>query len=225
MALVKDRRRQDYANYEQQAPGRDIHFRQANSYNSQQGYGASDFECDNVQCAREPYIIQQPNMAQQFMANYFQNQARNYDVRGNIPPYQQVDHTGTYNLAQDYRYNSYMNDDYDRDAQPSRVDSRRRVRAKKKTMNSSMIKIVVAIMAVALLICGLLIANQFIGDKEASAESEIIQPIDSALVTSAYAVDGSSETLPTMDVLPEYEYEQSSNWFDKVCDFFGGKLK
>ena len=86
------------------------------------------------------------------------------------------------------------------------------------------IKIVVTIMVVALLICGLLIANQFISGNEASAESDIIQPVDSETVFSAATSDG-SEMMQPIEIIPEYQYEQSTNWFDKVCDFFGGKLK
>ena len=69
-----------------------------------------------------------------------------------------------------------------------------------------------------------LIANQFISGNEASAESDIIQPVDSETVFSAATSDG-SEMMQPIEIIPEYQYEQSTNWFDKVCDFFGGKLK
>ena len=123
-----------------------------------------------------------------------------------------------------YKYDMYMGETYDRNAQVRRAnDQRRSGKMKKKNVNSDMIKIVVTIMVVAVLICGLLIANQFMSSKEASAESDIIQPVDSVVVASASTADG-SEVMQSIEMIPEYQYEQSTNWFDKICDFFGGKL-
>ncbi|MDE6189815.1 MAG: hypothetical protein K2G37_05985 [Clostridia bacterium] len=234
---VKDKR-QEYANYEQQAPDREFYYRHADSYDTQRNYGAQNYDCDfENQRAHDPHIIHQPNAAQRFIASFYQNQADRYVSGGRMPSYQQLDFTGTYGTysnsysgAQEYDYNSYEKTaSYEQSApQPARAAEQQRpvVRAKKRTLNSSMIKIVVAVMVVALLICGLLIANQFMSGNEAAAESEdVVQPVDSVIVATAYGVDGSSEMLPKIDVLPEYEYEESTNWFDKFCDFFSKKLK
>ena len=86
-----------------------------------------------------------------------------------------------------------------------------------------MIKIIVTIMVVALAICGLLIANQFISVNQAQAEEEV-QNIDSDLLTSVVTGDGSS-VQTSVTLLTEYEYETSTNWFDKLCDSLGLKLK
>ena len=78
-------------------------------------------------------------------------------------------------------------------------------------------------MVVALAICGLLIANQFISANQAQAADDV-QNIDSDLLASVVEEDGST-TVANVTLIPEYEYEQSTNWFDKLCDALGGKLK
>ena len=54
-----------------------------------------------------------------------------------------------------YKYDAYMGETYDRNAQVRRISDQRSGKMKKKNVNSDMIKIVVTIMVVALLICGL----------------------------------------------------------------------
>ena len=72
--MVKDRRRQDeYANYEQQLPDREICYRQANM-NSQQGLKMPDRNYGvNSQYAQQSYGYQQ-NVAPRFVTRYYQDQ-------------------------------------------------------------------------------------------------------------------------------------------------------
>jgi len=116
-----------------------------------------------------------------------------------------------------------VNQNYDYSAQAKRISEQRSAGSKKKNINSDMIKIVVTIMVVALAICGLLIANQFISGGEVAAESGSVQAVDGELIASAATVDG-SVVMNQVETIPDYEYEQSTNWFDKLCDFLGGKL-
>lgn len=223
--MVKDRRRQDeYANYEQQLPDREICYRQANM-NSQQGFEMPDRNYGfNSQYAQQSYGYQQ-NVAPRFVSSYYQDQVDRYLASGQMPQQENYSRNGGFVSPQEqYKYDAYMGETYDRNAQVRRISDQRSGKMKKKNVNSDMIKIVVTIMVVALLICGLLIANQFISGNEASAESDIIQPVDSETVFSA-ATSGGSEMMQPIEIIPEYQYEQSTNWFDKVCDFFGGKLK
>ena len=113
-----------------------------------------------------------------------------------------------------------FNQNYDRGAQAKKISKER---VGKKNINKDMIKIIVTVMVVALAICGLLIANQFISANQAQADEDV-QNIDSELLASVVTEDGSY--IPTnVTIIPEYEYEQSTNWFDKFCDSLGLKLK
>ena len=78
-------------------------------------------------------------------------------------------------------------------------------------------------MVIALTICGLLIANQFISVNQAQAEDDL-QNIDSELLSSVQTADGSYTQTSAPVIIPEYEYEESKNWFDKLCDSLGLKL-
>ena len=223
--MVKNKRKQEeYANYEQQAPERDIYYRQADM-NSQQPYEVpyQNYEF-STQYTQQPYGYQQ-NGTPRFVSSYYQEQVDRYLSGGQMRYQNNYNRNGGFVSPQDqYKYDMYMGETYDRNAQVRRAnDQRRSGKMKKKNVNSDMIKIVVTIMVVAVLICGLLIANQFMSSKEASAESDIIQPVDSVVVASASTADG-SEVMQSIEMIPEYQYEQSTNWFDKICDFFGGKL-
>lgn len=228
--LVKEKRQQaDYVNYEQQAPNRDIHYRQANMGGYQQPYYPQDQQPQYNEYYSQQYT--QPQYAQpqysaqpapQYVASFYQNQADRYVASGYIPPQQSFDNNQGYSAEEQYRQDMYVNQNYDYRAQAKRISKSRSGKMKQKNVNADMIKIVVTVMVVALLICGLLIANQFISGSEAAAE-DLPQAIDSQLIASA-ATDSGSAAMKQIDTLPAYEYEQSTNWFDKVCDFFGGKL-
>lgn len=225
--MVKDKRKQqqeEYANYEREIPEREIFFRQANENPTQgfdyfqQNYGF------NSQYTQQPYGFRQ-NVPPRFVSSYYQDQVDRFlsgDQRGYQNNYYR---NGGFVSPQDqYKYDMYMGETYDRNAQVKKANDQRSGKMKKRNVNSDIIKIVVTIMVVAVLICGLLIANQFLSNKEAAAESDIIQPVDSVAIASASTAEG-SEVMQQLELIPEYQYEQSTNWFDKVCDFLGGKLK
>ncbi|MDE6614656.1 MAG: hypothetical protein K2K24_04015, partial [Clostridia bacterium] len=223
--MVKYKSKQEeYANYEREIPERDIYFRQANP-NQGQGYGYFDQNNGfNSQYSQQSYGYQQ-NATPRFVSSYYQDQVERFLANGQMPNQNNYNRNGGFVSPQEqYRYDMYMGENYDRNAQVNRIKDQRSGKMKKRNVNSDIIKIVVTVMVVAVLICGLLIANQFLSNKEASAESDIIQPVDSVAVTSASTANG-SEVMQQIELIPEYEYEQSTNWFDKVCDFFGGKLK
>ena len=223
--MVKDKRKQEeFANYEQEIPEREIYFRQAN-VNPGQGYGYSNQNYGyNSQYTQQPYGYRQ-NSAPRFVSSYYQEQVDRFLANGQMPNQDNFYQNGSFVSPQDqHRYDTYMGENFDRNAQVKRKSDQRSGKMKKRNFNSDMIKIVVTVMVVAVLICGLLIANQFLSSKEAAAESDIIQPVDSVTVASASTANG-SEVMQQIELIPEYQYEQSTNWFDKVCDFFGGKLK
>ncbi len=220
--MVKNKSRQEeYANYEQQAPEREIYFRQANA---QTGYDYSDQNYEfSTQYTQQPYGYQQ-SYAPRFVSSYYQDQVDRYLAGDQMSNQNHYSRNGGFVSPQEqYKYDMYVGENYDRNAQVKRINDQRSGKMKKRNFNSDMIKIVVTIMVVAVLICGLLIANQFLSGKEAAAESDIIQPVDSVVVASASTADG-SEVMQSIEMIPVYEYEQSTNWFDKLCDFLGGKL-
>ncbi len=209
---VKDRRAQeDYANYEQQIPDRDVFYRQAGNPQNiymQGGYNGYQYSPEYSNAQQQEY--QQPQYT-----GYFQSQASQYVNNGfNVPQYNFI------TPQEQYRQDMQFNQNYDRSVQAKKIS---RERVGKKNINKDMIKIVVTIMVVALAICGLLIANQFISANQAQAADDV-QNIDSDLLASVVEEDGST-TVANVTLIPEYEYEQSTNWFDKLCDALGGKLK
>lgn len=259
--LTKERKKQkeQYANYEQQAPEREMYFRQAmpadmqgyvqyNSFNAPQ-YPVAPYASapvQNVQPAQpvqpvqpaQPVqnVMQQPvqNMTvapqqqmqpPQFVASFYQNQATQYLNNGWVAPQQNFE--GNYNYQQEqYRNDMLINQNYNYLDQTRRIiDQRTGVASKKKNVNADVIKIVVTIMVVALAICGMLIANQFITGAEVAADSGIAQTVDTATVANAVTAEGTEMIDQSSYTIPAYEYEESTNWFDKLCDFFGGKLK
>ncbi len=227
--LTKEKRRQaqDYANYEQQAPERDVFYRQATG-NMQQGYvqnnAYNNFGAQySGQYNSMPQYNAQPNVPPQFVASFYQDQANQFVSGGYTAPQYNFDGDAGMNRAEQYRQDMLVNQNYDYSAQAKRISEQRSAGSKKKNINSDMIKIVVTIMVVALAICGLLIANQFISGGEVAAESGSVQAVDGELIASAATVDG-SVVMNQVETIPDYEYEQSTNWFDKLCDFLGGKL-
>lgn len=222
--MVKDKRNQEeYANYEREIPEREIFFRQAND-NMGQGYGYSNQNYGfNSQFTQQQYGYRQ-NSAPRFVSSYYQDQADRFMANGQAPYQDYYRNGGFVSPQEQYKYDTYMGENYDRSTQVKRKSDQKSGKMKKRNFNSDLIKIVVTVMVVAVLICGLLIANQFMTSKEAAAESDVIQPVDSVTVASASTADG-AEVMQQIELIPEYQYEQSSNWFDKVCDFFGGKLK
>ncbi|MDE7192189.1 MAG: hypothetical protein K2O35_06965 [Clostridia bacterium] len=211
---VRDRRAQDeYANYEQQSPEREVYIRQA-------GYSQQDYTINggyNNYTYNQGY--NQNYQSQPQYTGYFQTQASQYVNNGFSAP--QYEYNYDYvNTQEQYQHDMQFNQNYDRGAQAKKIS---RERVGKKNINKDMIKIIVTVMVVALAICGLLIANQFISANQAQAEEDV-QNIDSELLASVVTEEGSY--VPTnVTIIPEYEYEQSTNWFDKFCDSLGLKLK
>ena len=212
---LRERTRQDeYANYEQQIPNRQVNYRQVNY---QQDYMQSPY--NNYQYA-QGYTQQeyQPQVEIHYTGSY-SNRASQYVNNGfSSTPYQ---YTYEYVVPQD-QYQSYS-------AAPSmnqinQVSKAPKARLGKRNVNKDMIKIIVAIMVVALAICGLLIANQFISAGNQAQAEEEIQSIDSELLASVVTEEGTL-TQTSVTLIPEYEYETSTNWFDKFCDKIGLKLK
>ena len=208
---LRDRNRQDeYANYEQQSPNRDIYYRQAEQQNYQGGYNNYQYSQGYTQAPQQDY--QQPQYT-----GFYQSQASQYVNNGfNTPQY-----SYTYMNAQEqYQQDMQFNQVYDYSSKAKKISKER---VGKKNVNKDMIKIVITVMVVALAICGLLIANQFISVNQAQADEDV-QNIDSDLLASVVTEEGSY--VPTsVTIIPEYEYEQSTNWFDKFCDNLGIKLK
>ncbi|MDE7071728.1 MAG: hypothetical protein K2O86_07110 [Clostridia bacterium] len=211
---LRDRSRQDeYANYEQQSPNREVNYRQVNYQQDymQDAYNNYQYAQGYTQAPQQEY---QPQMQSQYMGSY-RTQASQFVNNGfSAPQY-------NYMTSQEqYQSDMQFNQNYDRTAQANKIT---RARLGKKNINKDMIKIIVTIMVVAIAICGLLIANQFISVNQAQAEEEV-QNIDSDLLTSVVTEDG-SYVQTSVTLLPEYEYETSTNWFDKFCDSLGLKLK
>ena len=218
---LKDRRRQDeYANYEQQIPNREVNYRQVNyqqdymqnTYNDYpyaQGYTQQEYQPQ----VEIHYNGTYSNRASQFVNNGF-----------SAMPQQQYTYYN-FTVPQDqYQTDVQYNQDY-RTNQINQISKAPKSRLGKKNVNKDMIKIIVTIMVVALAICGLLIANQFISvNNQAQAEEEV-QSIDSELLASVVTEEGSMVQTTNVTLIPEYEYETSTNWFDKFCDKLGLKLK
>lgn len=247
------KQKEQYANYEQQAPEREFYYRQAtpvemqgyaqynNFANAPQyttPYNAAPIQQPMPQPVQQQVVqpVQQPaqnmqNVAPQqvqqppqFVASFYQNQASQYLSNGWVAPQQSFDNSLNYQQQQ-YQNDMLINQNYDYMNQTRRiVDQRSGVASKKKNVNADMIKIVVTIMVVALAICGMLIANQFMISGQAVADSGVSQSIESSTVASAVTADGTQTIDSSKYTIPAYEYEKSTNWFDKVCDFFGGKL-
>lgn len=211
----------DFANYEQQMPDRDMNFR---SVDVQPGY-QEGYDDRYTQGYVESRMDYQPQ-------GFFQSQASHYINSGfnangfNAPQY------GNYN----YTYTNNSQELYQQDVQFAHVNRINPICEKeawtkkygitsvaKKSINKDMIKIIVTVMVIALAICSLLIANQFISVNQAQAEEDV-QNIDSDLLASSAAEDG-SYVATDVTIIPAYEYEQSTNWFDKFCDSLGIKLK
>ena len=259
--LTRERKkeREQYANYEQQAPERDFYYRQAmpadmQNYTQYGTFNAPQYPVpyaqapvqqpvQNIQPVQQPVqsmtqSVQQPMQAApqvqpqqqmqqppQFVASFYQNQANQYLNNGWVAPQQNFD--GNYNYQQEqYQNDMLINQNYNYLEQTRRiVDQRTGVATKKKNVNADVIKIVVTIMVVALAICGMLIANQFITSGEVVADSGITQTVDTATISNAVTANGTQTIDQTSYTIPAYEYEKSTNWFDKLCDFFGGQLK
>ena len=264
--LTRERKKQkeQYANYEQQAPERELFYRQAmpadmNSYAQYGNFNAPQYPVapynsapaqpvqnlnvqpiqnnmpvqDNmpVQSAMplqqhiRSSVPQQQMQPPQFVASFYQNQASQYLNNGWVAPQQNFE--GNYNYQQEqYQNDMLINQNYNYLDQTRRiVDQRTGVASKKKNINADVIKIVVTIMVVALAICGMLIANQFITGTEVAASSGVANTVDTATVANAVTSNGTEVIDQTSYTIPAYEYEESTNWFDRFCDFLGGKLK
>lgn len=220
MSLKEKRAREDFANYEHRSPDRDIHYRQANNYPRdymQDMYG-------NQFVDQQQYYAPQQNYQQGYQqpqyTGFFQQQANQF-VNNNFSAPQYRMEQRAYSEHEQFQNDMQFNQDYDRAAQAKRI-SQQRV-GKKRNINKDMIKIIVTIMVIALTICGLLIANQFISVNQAQAEDDL-QNIDSELLSSVQTADGSYTQTSAPVIIPEYEYEESTNWFDKLCDSLGLKL-
>lgn len=216
----ESRTMEDNANYERQIPGRDIHYRHEN--NSQE-YMQGNFGGEYQQgYAQQPYAQQGygQNYQQPQYTGFFQQQASQFVNNGfNAPQYSAEPRY--YSPQEQYQQDMQFNQDFDRVAHAKKLTQQRS--GKKKSINKDMIKIIVTIMVIAVTICALLIANQFISVNQAQAEDDI-QSIDSKVLSSVKTEDG-SYTQTNVPLIPEYEYEESSNWFDKLCDSLGLKLK
>lgn len=262
--LTRERKKQkeQYANYEQQAPEREMFYRQAmptdmNTYAQYGNFNAPQYPAapynsapaQPVQNAQPMQSVQpmqsampaqtvmpaQQNMPvsapqqqmqpPQFVASFYQNQATQYLNNGWVAPQQNFE--GSYSYQQEqYRNDMLINQNYDYVDQTRRiVDQRTGVASKKRNVNADVIKIVVTIMVVALAICGMLIANQFISGTEVAASSGVAKTVDTATVANAVTSNGTEVIDQTSYTIPAYEYEESTNWFDRFCDFLGGKLK
>lgn len=259
--LTRERKKQkeQYANYEQHAPEREMFYRQAmpadmNTYAQYGNFNAPQYPVapynsapvqsvqpiqpaqpvQNGMPVQQNVPVQQSMPVQapqqqmqppQFVASFYQNQASQYLNNGWVAPQQNFE--GSYNYQQEqYRNDMLINQNYDYLDQTRRIiDQRTGVASKKRSVNADVIKIVVTIIVVALAICGMLIANQFITGTEAAASSGIAKTVDTATVTNAVTANGTEVIDQTSYTIPAYEYEESTNWFDKLCDFFGGKLK
>lgn len=216
---LRERRRQDeYANYEQQSPSREVNFRQVNYQQDymQDAYNNYQYSQGYTQAPQQDY---QPQMQQPYMGSY-SNRASQFVNNGFSATPQQYNYN--YTPAQEQYQNDMQYQSYNRN-QINQISKMPKARLGKKSVNKDMIKIIVTIMVVATVICGLLIANQFINVKQAQAEEEI-PSIDSELLSSVVTDDG-SYLQTSIELLPEYEYENSTNWFDKFCDRLGLKLK
>ena len=209
---------EDYANYEQQLPDRDMNFRTVNAQpNYQGGY--------DYQYSQE-YAQPRMEYPQQQSARFFQTQASEYITNGfnATPQYDNYNYAYTtpqelYQPQVQYNHVNKINKIYDRESWMKKFSKE----SGKKSMNKDMIKIIVTIMLVAIAICSLLIANQFITASQAQAEEDV-QNIDSDLLASVVTENGNYVST-NVELIPEYEYEQSTNWFDKFCDSLGIKLK
>nr|MDE5756938.1 hypothetical protein [Clostridia bacterium] len=197
MALrLRERDRVDeFANYEQEVPEREVYIRQA-------GYSQQDYMggYNNNYTYNQGYGYQ----SQPQYTGYFQTQASQYVNNGFSTP--------QYN----YNYNYVSPEQYQQDLQFHHVNKINRIcereswrkkftkeSAGKKNVNKDMIKIIIAIMVVAVAICSLLIANQFIYANQAQAEEDV-QNIDSELLASVVTEEGSY--VPTsVTIIPEYE--------------------
>ena len=218
MALkLRERNRVDeFANYEQQSPDRDMYIR---TVDTQQNYqGGYDYYNQYAQGYAQP----QQDYQQPQYTGYFQSQASQYVSNGfsNVPQY---------DYGYDYANSQYQQPQIVRANQINQIHERsewlkKANKAGKKTINKDMIKIIVAIMVVAVTICGLLIANQFISVNHQAQADEDVQNIDSELLSSVVVEDGSYVSA-NVTTIPEYQYEKSTNWFDKFCDSLGLKLK
>ena len=222
MSFRERRTREDSANYERQIPERDIHYRQAgNSQDYMQGMYDGGYQQGYAQS--QPYSAQQgyqQSYQQPQYTGFFQQQASQFVNNGfNAPQYSAEPRY--YTPQEQYQQDMQFNQDFDRAAHAKRITQQRT--GKKKSINKDMIKIIVTIMVIAVTICALLIANQFISVNQAQAEDDI-QSIDSKVLSSVKTADG-TYTQTSVTVIPEYEYEESSNWFDKLCDSLGLKLK
>ena len=206
----------DFANYEQQMPDRDMNFRSVNVQPNYQGGYDNQYP--------QGYVEQRMDYQSQ---GFFQSQATHYINNGfNAPQY------GNYN----YTYTNNNQELYQPDVQFAHVNRINQICEReswtkkfgiasvaKKSINKDMIKIIVTVMVIALTICSLLIANQFISVNQAQAEEDV-QNIDSDLLASSATAEG-GYVATDVTIIPEYEYEQSTNWFDKFCDSLGIKLK
>ena len=214
MALqLRERSRvEDFANYEQQSPNREMFIRTVNTQQNYQG----GYDYNSYQGYAQP---QQEYQQQPQYTGYFQTQASNYVINGfsDVPQY-----------GYDYTSSQYQ--------QPVRLNQINQIHERsewlkkagkyslgKRSVNKDMIKIVVAVMVIAITICSLLIANQFMSVSQAQAEDDV-QNLDSELLASVATAEGSYVST-SVELIPEYEYEQSTNWFDKFCDSLGLKLK
>lgn len=211
-SLRESRAREDYANYEQQSPDRDLYYRQID--NPQQEYMQGTYSNQYVGQQYMGYGYQQPQYT-----GYFQQQANQFVNNGFNAPQYTMEQICAVEQEQ-YNRDMQFNQQYDRIAQANRVTQKR---SGKKSINKDMIKIIVTIMVIALTICALLIANQFLSANQAQAADEV-QNIDSELLASV-AVEEGSYAMTSVTTIPDYEYEQSSNWFDRLCDKLSGKLK
>ncbi len=213
---LRDRRKQqdESANYERENPDREVYIRQAGY--SQEDYMNSGY---NNYTYNQGYNQDYQYQGQPQYNGYFQTQASQYVNNGFSTPQYNYDYNYVSSQEQ-YQQDMQFNQNYDRGAQAKKISKER---VGKKNINKDMIKIIVTVMVVALAICGLLIANQFISANQAQADEDV-QNIDSELLASVVTEDGSY--IPTnVTIIPEYEYEQSTNWFDKFCDSLGLKLK
>ena len=223
----RERSRVDYANYEYQMPDRDMSIRTVNYQpNSYQG-GYDNMYPQGYAQPTQGYA--QPTMEypqQQQSAGFFQTQASEYIAnRFNAPQYDNYNYTYANPQEQSQQGMQYgrvnrINQICERDSWKKKFSKQS---ASKKSINKDMIKVIVTIMVLAIVICSLLIANQFISANQAQAEEDV-QNIDSDLLASVVTEEGSYVSI-SVTIIPEYEYEQSTNWFDKLCDNLGFKLK
>lgn len=255
--LLKSRKKQaeQYSNYEQQAPQRDLYFRQANPMDNQ-GYAQSMMHdqyaqytnvAQPVQNIANPQtampqqnynsqvvapqqtntqqgFVNQPQYPQQqyYNGGYYQNQASQYLSNGWTTPQQ---NSNAINYQQQYQNEMVASQIYDYNAYVKRAAELRNANAvaQKKNINSDAIKVVITIMVLVVAVCAMLIANQFISTGVAAANSQELPAVNADTVANAVTSTG-TETINQDYTIPSYEYETSTNWFDKFCDLLGGKL-